>query len=113
MITHIVMWKYRSEIQESVREDHLAQLRSLTNIVPGIETFEVGFDTLHSPRSYDTGLLAHFLDRVLPTDYGRWIGSNSRAGCPASRTGNSHTFPKMVQHVKFNEQMEIAGVGRR
>lgn len=69
MITHIVMWKYRPEIPESVREDHLAQLRSLGNIVPGIARFEVGFDTLHAPRSYDTGLFAHFLDRSVLDAY--------------------------------------------
>lgn len=69
MLTHIVMWKYRPETPESVRQDHLAQLRSLANIVPGMERFEVGFDTLHSPRSYDTGLLAHFLDRSVLDAY--------------------------------------------
>lgn len=69
MLTHIVVWKYRPEIPKSVREDHLAQLRSLGNIVPGIESFEVGFDTLHLPNSYDTGLMAHFLDRSVLDAY--------------------------------------------
>jgi Stress responsive A/B Barrel Domain len=69
MIVHIVMWKYRADISESVREEHLRQLRSLSDIVPGIEKFAVGFDTLHTPRSYDIGLLAHFLDRSVLDAY--------------------------------------------
>jgi len=43
----------------------VAQLRSLNAVVPGIESFSVGVDTLHSPRSYDTGLVAIFRDRSL------------------------------------------------
>jgi hypothetical protein len=63
------MWKYRADISDSIREDHLERLRSLSNIVPGIESFAVGFDTLHSPRSYDTGLLAHFSNRSVLDAY--------------------------------------------
>ena len=64
MLTHIVIWKYRADTAESSREEHVARLRSLSAVVPGIESFSVGFDTLHLPRSYDTGLMAIFRDRA-------------------------------------------------
>jgi len=69
MLTHIVLWKYRADVSEETREDHRARLRSLRNIVPGIEGFSVGFDILHSPRSYDTGLVASFHDRAVLDAY--------------------------------------------
>ena len=69
MLTHIVVWKYRADVSESMREEHRAQLRSLGNIVPGIQSLSVGSDTLHSPRSYDTGLVAIFRDRSVLDAY--------------------------------------------
>ncbi len=63
MLTHIVMWKYLSDTPQAVRDDHVAQLRSLSSVVPGIHSFAVGADVLRSPRSYDTGLSAIFRDR--------------------------------------------------
>jgi len=69
MLTHIVAWKYRADVSESTREEHRAQLRSLTNVVPGIESLSVGSDILHSPRSYDTGLVAIFRDRSVLDAY--------------------------------------------
>ena len=69
MLTHIVVWKYRADIPHATREDHRTQLRSLSSIVPGIESLSVGFDTLHSPRSYDTGLVAIFRDRAVLDAY--------------------------------------------
>ena len=69
MLTHLVAWKYRAEISPETREEHRAQLRSLSNIVPGIESLSVGADVLHSPRSYDTGLVALFRDRSVLDAY--------------------------------------------
>ena len=69
MVTHLVMWKYRDEVPEETREDHRRRLRSLLDIVPGIESFSVGSDFLRSPRSYDTGLLALFSDRSVLDAY--------------------------------------------
>jgi hypothetical protein len=69
MLTHIVLWKYRADVSAETREDHRTRLRSLRNIVPGIESFSVGFDILHSPRSYDTGLVALFHDRAVLDAY--------------------------------------------
>jgi hypothetical protein len=69
MLTHIVVWKYRPEIDQATRADHVARLRSLSSIVPGIESLSVGFDTLHLARSYDTGLVAVFRDRAALDEY--------------------------------------------
>jgi len=69
MITHLVAWKYRADVPQAVREEHQAQLRSLRNIVPGIESLTVGFDFLRASNSYDIGLSAHFLDRSVLDAY--------------------------------------------
>ena len=64
MLTHIVTWKYRAEVSPAKREDHVSRLRSLRSVVSGIDSLTVGFDILHLPRSYDTGLVAVFDDRA-------------------------------------------------
>ena len=69
MLTHLVVWKYRADVAQSIREDHVAQLRSLHSVVPGIESLKVGFDALHLPRSFDTGLVAIFRDRAVLDAY--------------------------------------------
>jgi hypothetical protein len=63
MLTHIVVWKYRTDVSQATRDEHVARLRSVSGIVPEIESFSVGFDTVHLARSYDTGLVAVFRDR--------------------------------------------------
>ncbi|PYS82734.1 MAG: hypothetical protein DMF70_07650 [Acidobacteria bacterium] len=64
VLTHIVVWKYRADVPQAAREEHVARLRSVSDVVPGIESFSVGFDTVHLARSYDTGLVAVFRDRA-------------------------------------------------
>lgn len=64
MLTHIVVWKYRADVEQAVREEHVKRLDRLASIIPEIESFAVGFDVLHLPRSYDTGLVATFRDRA-------------------------------------------------
>ena len=64
MLVHIVCWKYKPEITEDQRRDHIANLRSLPNIIHNMESFEVGADILHLERSFDTGLVAKFADRA-------------------------------------------------
>jgi hypothetical protein len=69
MLTHIVVWKYRADAAQATRDEHVAQLRGISSVVPGIESFSVGFDTLHLARSYDTGLVAVFRDRAVLDAY--------------------------------------------
>ena len=88
MLTHIVVWKYKPEVSEEQRREHVALLRRLPSVVPGIESFAVGADVLRLPRSYDTGLVATFRDRagldaytvhpdhVVVADLGRTLGEH-------------------------------------
>ena len=64
MLIHVVCWKYKNEITDELRRDHVAKLRSLPNVIENIESFEVGADILHFERSFDTGLVAKFAGRA-------------------------------------------------
>ncbi|MGB8506914.1 MAG: Dabb family protein [Pyrinomonadaceae bacterium] len=64
MLTHIVIWKYRTDVSAQARDEHAASLRRLTKIIPEVRSLEVGFDVLRLPRSYDLGLVAVFDDRA-------------------------------------------------
>jgi Stress responsive A/B Barrel Domain len=63
MLTHIVVWKYREDVESFAREEHVRLLRSLGSLIPQVRSLAVGFDVLHLPRSYDTGLVAVFADQ--------------------------------------------------
>ena len=88
MLTHIVIWKYRSDVDQETRQEHVKRLSSLTAIIPEAKSLSVGFDTLALPRSYDTGLVAIFEDRsgldaytvhpehVKVADFGRTISEH-------------------------------------
>jgi hypothetical protein len=88
MLTHIVVWKYRADVEEIVREEHVARLKRLASIITEVESFNVGFDVLGLPRSYDTGLVATFRNRaaleaytvhpehILVADMGRHISES-------------------------------------
>jgi len=64
MLTHIVVWKYRDDVEQFAREEHVNLLRRLRGIIPEVQSLSVGFDTLLLPRSYHTGLVAIFADRA-------------------------------------------------
>lgn len=64
MLTHIVVWKYRDDVEQDMRDEHVARLRRLAAIIPEVESLRVGTDVLNLPRSYDTGLVATFRDRT-------------------------------------------------
>lgn len=64
MLTHIVVWKYRQDVEQFARDEHVNLLRRLGEIIPQVQSLSVGFDTLHLSRSYDTGLVAVFEDRA-------------------------------------------------
>jgi len=64
MLIHVVVWKYRTDIDIDIREEHITLLRNLSVVIPQIKSLSVGSDTLHLPRSYDTGLVAVFEDRA-------------------------------------------------
>jgi hypothetical protein len=64
MVTHIVIWKYRAEVEPEVREEHVRMLRNLKSLIREIESLAVGFDELKLPRSFDSGLVAVFRDHA-------------------------------------------------
>lgn len=64
MLTHIVIWKYRADVEQAVRDEHVARLKRLASIIPEVLSLNVGFDVLRLPRSFDTGLVATFRDRA-------------------------------------------------
>lgn len=64
MLTHIVIWKYRPDVEPEVREEHVRLLSRLPSFIKEIESLAVGFDVLRLPRSYDSGLVATFKDRA-------------------------------------------------
>jgi hypothetical protein len=63
MLIHIICFKYKPEIEEAARREHCARLAGLKGI-DGIVDLKVGADVVHSPRSYDTGLIVTFRDRA-------------------------------------------------
>ena len=64
MLTHIVCWKYKPETTPEQREEHIAKLRNLPNVIADILSFSVGADILHLERSFDTGLAATYADEA-------------------------------------------------
>jgi Stress responsive A/B Barrel Domain len=89
MLTHIVIWKYKADVDEEQRREHVAMLRRLPAIIPEVQSFAVGFDVLKLPRSYHTGLVATFRDRaaleaytvhpdhVAVADFGRTVSEHA------------------------------------
>ncbi len=63
MLTHIVCFKYKPDTPESARQDHRGRLRGLAHL-DGVVDLVVGEDVVHSPRSFDTGLVVVFQDRA-------------------------------------------------
>jgi len=64
MLTHIVIWRYRADVDQEVRAEHVRLLSALKTVIRELESLSVGFDVLGLPRSYDTGLVATFRDRT-------------------------------------------------
>ena len=69
MLIHIVCWKYKTEVDETARENHRLRLRALKDVIGCIESLEVGADILHLDRSFDSGLVATFADEQGLEDY--------------------------------------------
>lgn len=88
MLTHIVVWKYRADVEDELQREHVERLRRLPSLITDIESFDVGSDLLRLPRSYDTGLVAVFRDRaafdaytvhpehILVAEFGRTISEH-------------------------------------
>jgi hypothetical protein len=63
MLLHLVIFKYRAEVDAAARADHRNRLAALKRL-DGVIDLKVGEDVVRSPRSYDTGLAVTFPDRA-------------------------------------------------
>jgi len=64
MLTHIVIWKYRADVEPDVCLEHVRMLSGLASLIKEIESLSVGSDVLKLPRSFDSGLVAVFRDQA-------------------------------------------------
>jgi hypothetical protein len=70
MLTHIVCFKYKSDVTDAAKADHLERLKGLRSL-HGVVDLKVGADVVRSPRSYDTGLIVIFPDRAALDAYAK------------------------------------------
>lgn len=56
MFHHLVFWKFREGAKAEL-PDAVERLRSLAHVVPVIRALHAGTDQVHSPRSWDLGLV--------------------------------------------------------
>ena len=63
MLVHMVAFKYKADVNDTVRAQHCERLRGLKDI-DGVVDLKVGSDVVRSVRSYDAGLLILFVDRA-------------------------------------------------
>jgi hypothetical protein len=68
VLIHLVSFRYKSGVDEAMRQIHRERLRTLRGI-EGVVDLKVGGDVVRSPRSYDTGLLVVFSDRSALDSY--------------------------------------------
>jgi hypothetical protein len=63
MLVHLVVFKYKAEVDAATRAQHRQRLAGLQGL-DGVIDLKVGEDVVRSPRSYDTGLAVTFPDRA-------------------------------------------------
>src|SRR4051812_35991480 len=63
MLLHLVCFKYKTDVDSATQQQHRERLAALTEL-DGVVDLKVGCDVVHSPRSYDTGLVITFRDRA-------------------------------------------------
>jgi rhamnose utilization protein RhaD (predicted bifunctional aldolase and dehydrogenase) len=63
MLVHLVLFKYRADVDIATRAQHRERLAALKQL-DGVIELKVGEDVVRSPRSYDTALVITFPDRA-------------------------------------------------
>jgi hypothetical protein len=63
MLLHLVIFKYKPEVDAATRAQHRQRLAGLQGL-DGVIDLKVGEDVVRSARSYDTGLAITFPDRA-------------------------------------------------
>ncbi len=98
VLTHIVIWKYRADVEVEVRDEHVRLLKSLKDKIPQVQSLFVGADVLRLPRSFDTGLVAMFHDRAALDAYTIHPEHITVAGL-------GRTISEQVASVDFEDQV--------
>jgi hypothetical protein len=62
LIRHVVMFKFKPSVNDAERNEAVAQLRELPGLIPEIRSYEVGFDVLRGPRSWDAVIVSTYDD---------------------------------------------------
>lgn len=62
MIKHVVMLKFKKDVQESGIGELEKKLGALPGVIPEIKSYEFGRDIVRSERSYDFALVSVFKD---------------------------------------------------
>ena len=60
MIKHVVMWKFKSGVAESEKQEMKQRLEALMGKVPTLAAISVGLDISHKDRSWDIVLYSEF-----------------------------------------------------
>lgn len=60
MIRHVVLFKFKPEFPQESRDEWARQARLLPAGIAEIKRFSLGFDVLHSQRSWDAAIVADF-----------------------------------------------------
>jgi hypothetical protein len=68
MLIHVVCFKYKAEVSEAQKREHIERLRGLAGL-PGVIDLKAGADVVRSARSYDTALVVTFPDRAALEGY--------------------------------------------
>lgn len=62
MIRHLVLFRFKAETPQSDRDGLLAMINELPAKISEIQSFDAGFDLVHTPRSFDLALMATYAD---------------------------------------------------
>jgi hypothetical protein len=62
MITHVVLFKFKTETTEAEIQQLVEGLGGLPQAIEEIREFRFGTDVIHTERSYDLGLVSSFED---------------------------------------------------
>jgi hypothetical protein len=63
MLMHLVVFKYKPDVDAATRASHRERLGALKSL-DGVIELKVGEDVVRSARSYDTGLAVTFANRA-------------------------------------------------
>lgn len=69
MIVHIVMFRFKEENRESNLEDVSAKLNALVDLIPSLNSMEVGIDFSKSERSFDMSIYTTFDSKEALKEY--------------------------------------------